>query len=52
MSGLPEHGVPRAQSQPAADPWQPTTDGGLMRVVYVPGGMSVEEARKIVDRVN
>jgi hypothetical protein len=41
---FPQHEVSQAtdNSVPYAYPWQETTDGGLMRIVYCPGGM--EEA--------
>jgi hypothetical protein len=29
-------------------PWQDCVDGSLMRIVYIPTGMSEDEARKIV----
>jgi hypothetical protein len=37
-------------SKPHASPWQNTLDGGLMRMLYVPEGMTADEARRIVDQ--
>jgi hypothetical protein len=36
-------------SVPHATPWAKTVDGGLMRLVYVPTGMSEDEWRPLVD---
>jgi len=36
-------------TKPHATPWSETTDGGLMRMLYVPLGMTADEARRIVD---
>jgi hypothetical protein len=37
-------------SQPYATPWHGTLDEGLMRMLYVPKGMTEEEARRKSDR--
>ena len=35
-------------TKPHATPWADTIDGKLFRILYVPNGMRVEEARRIV----
>ena len=42
------NGVEPDSTKPHATPWT-GGDTGLVRILYVPKGMSVEEARKIVD---
>jgi hypothetical protein len=37
------------KTKPYATPWSETTDGRLMRMLYVPSGMTAYEARRIVD---
>ena len=47
---FPDHGEERQdRSRPHATPWTRTLDGGLMRILYVPSGMTADEARAVVD---
>jgi hypothetical protein len=46
---FPDHDAPpRDRSRPYATPWRGTRDC-LMRMLYVPNGMSQEEAQRIAD---
>jgi len=46
-----EAGRPLDTSRPQATPWTGDTET-LVRILYAPDGMTIEEARRIVDRAN
>lgn len=39
----------RGDDAPTASPWTEASDGTLSRTLFIPSGMSIEEAKRILD---
>lgn len=51
FASVDEAGRPLDKSKPHATPWTGNTET-LVRILYVPDGMTKEEAQRIADRTN